>query len=92
MTADEFAQVMWAGFVYWAWKEPDIRQQFAVETGVVITTSSAKVIELAIDAATGHNPLSSTAHSFVEWVTRRHWGVEHAPQKYREFLASKERA
>lgn len=92
MTHDEVTQVMWAGFVHWAWKEPNIRKQFAVETGRVIATTSPTVIQLAIDAATGSDPLSSQAHAFVEWVTRTHWGIEYAPKAYREFLERKERS
>ena len=61
-----------------------MREQFTAVTGVEIR-SVATPIAAAIAAATGAR--ESLASRFIEWATRAHWGVEHAPREYQEALA-----
>ena len=88
MTAfDEINTIAWRDFLVWAWNEPEMRAQFAAKTGVEIQSVTAP-INAAIDAATGAR--KSVAARFIEWATREHWGVEHAPEAYRRTLDPKE--
>ena len=87
MTLDDFNTFAWRDFLTWAWNEPEMREQFTAKTGLEIQSVTAP-INAAIDAATGVR--ESAAARFIEWATREHWGVEHAPAAYRKALASEE--
>ena len=86
-TVDDLNTVAWRDFLLWAWNEPEMRQQFAAKTGVDLGAVTSP-INAAIDAATGLR--ESVAAQFIEWATREHWGLEHAPAAYRESLTPKE--
>lgn len=87
MTPDEFNQIAWRDFVLWAWSEPQMRAQFTAATGIKIQPATSP-IDAAIDVATGAR--DNVMNRFVEWATRNHWGVEHAPAAYQKMLADKE--
>ena len=84
---DDLNTIAWRDFLLWAWKEPEMRTQFAAKTGVDIQEMTSP-INAAIDAATGAN--ASVAARFIEWATREHWGIEHAPAAYQKALTDKE--
>jgi hypothetical protein len=88
LTIDDFNEIAWRDFVMWAWSEPQMRKQFTKATGLKIEASTTP-IEAAIDAVTGAR--KSVMTQFVEWATREHWGLEHAPVAYREMLAKAQR-
>lgn len=89
MTIDDINTIAWHDFLLWAWNEPEMRAQFTAATGINIETVKAP-INAAIDAATGAN--ESLAARFIEWATREHWGLEHAPAAYRNAIPHKETA
>ena len=81
---DAINAIMWAGFVQWAFDEPGFREAFTEATGLAVPPPARNPMETLIDNACGvHN---AAAAKFVEWVTREHWGMEHAPKAYREEL------
>ena len=80
---DDLNTIAWRDFILWAWNEPEMRAEFAAKTGIEIQAVTAP-INAAIDAATGTS--SSFAAQFIEWATREHWGVEHAPAAYQKKL------
>jgi len=82
---DDLNAIAWRDFLVWAWSEPEMRAQFTAKTGLEIQIVTAP-IDAAIDAATGTH--TSVAARFIEWATREHWGIEHAPATYREALAA----
>ena len=86
-TVDDLNTVAWRDFLLWAWNEPEMRQLFAAKTGVDLGTATSP-INAAIDAATGVR--ESVAAQFIEWATREHWGLEHAPAAYKQSLDPKE--
>ena len=86
-TVDDLNTVAWRDFLLWAWNEPEMRQQFAAKTGVDLGMATSP-INAAIDAATGVR--ESVAAQFIEWATREHWGLEHAPAAYQRSLTPKE--
>ena len=90
VTIDDLNAVAWHDFLLWAWNEPEMRAQFTEKTDVKIqsATSPTSPINAAIDAATGVH--ESVAARFIEWATREHWGVEHAPAAYRKKLTDNE--
>ncbi len=83
MTKDDFAAIMWAGFVQWAASEPYMRAAFKDGTGLVLLPPPATPIEAMVDEATG---AARNTAAFIEWVTREHWGLDEAPQSYRNAL------
>lgn len=87
MTLDDFNMIAWRDFLVWAWNEPEMRAQFTAKTGIAIQTVTAP-IDAAIDAATGAS--KSVASRFIEWATRDHWGLEHAPVAYQKAITTKE--
>jgi sulfite reductase alpha subunit-like flavoprotein len=89
VTPDEFNQIAWHSFITWAWSEPQMRKQFTAATGIEIRSAKTP-IDAAIDAATGAR--ESLAAQFIEWATREHWGVEHAPAAYRAAITGKRKA
>ena len=84
---DDLNTIAWRDFLLWAWNEPEMRAQFAAKTGAKIQSVTSP-INAAIDAATGAR--ESVAARFIEWATREHWGVEHAPVAYQRTLDLKE--
>ncbi len=52
---------------------------------------SDRDMNLAFQAASGRefNDSAQYVVQFVEWATLNHFGLEHAPQKYRESLEAK---
>jgi len=86
MTLDDLNTIAWHDFLLWAWNEPDMREQFTAKTGVEIQAVTSP-INAAIDAATGAQ--SSVAARFIEWATREHWGIEHAPIAYQKTITKK---
>lgn len=84
MTRDDFRALAWAAFVEWAAAEQEIRAAFTAETGLPFLAPPETPIEAMIDTATGAD---GNAEAFVEWVTRNHWGLEEAPEAYRNSLA-----
>jgi hypothetical protein len=83
---DDLNTIAWRDFLTWAWNEPEMRAQFTAKTGVEIQSVTSP-INAAIDAATGAR--TSIAARFIEWATREHWGVEHAPAAYQQVIADK---
>lgn len=82
---DELKQIFWASFVQWAANDPDMRAAFTKATGVTITFkvepgTSREVIE---------EELRNRMHHLVEWATREHYGLEHAPKAYRDHVEGK---
>lgn len=88
MTIDDINTIAWRDFLLWAWNQPEMRDQFAAKTGVVIQHVTSP-IEAAIDAATGAR--ESVATRFIEWATCEHWGIEHAPLAYQKAVRTKEK-
>jgi hypothetical protein len=89
MTLDDFNTIAWRDFLVWAWNEPEMRALFTAKTGIEIQAITAP-IDAAIDAVTGAS--KSVAARFIEWATREHWGVEHAPLAYQKALANQSAA
>lgn len=86
MTIDDLNTISWRDFLLWAWNEPQLRAQFTAATGVEFRSTTAP-INVMIDAATGSR--ESLAAQFIEWATREHWGLEHAPKAYQKAIATK---
>ena len=84
---DDLNTIAWRDFLLWAWNEPEMREQFTAKTGIEIQAVTSP-INAAIDAVTGVR--ECIAARFIEWATREHWGVEHAPAAYQKELAGKE--
>ena len=84
---DDLNTIAWRDFLLWAWNEPEMRAQFTAKTGVELRSVTSP-INAAIDAVTGVR--ESVAAQFIEWATREHWGIEHAPAAYRKTLADDE--
>lgn len=81
---DAINAIMWAGFVQFAFSEPRFRDEFTRATGLALPAAPRTAIDALVDNACGlHNAFAA---KFVEWVTREHWGIEHAPKAYREEL------
>lgn len=83
MTLDDLNTIAWHDFLTWAWSEAEMRAQFTAATGLKIETVKAP-INAAIDDATGAS--ESLAARFIEWATREHWGLEHAPAAYQQAI------
>ena len=86
MTSDDFNALAWRDFILWAWDSAELREQFTAETHINLPPATSQ-IETAMDQATG--AAASRANAFVEWVTREHWGLEHAPAAYQTALAAR---
>ena len=83
--------IMWAGFIRFAFAEPSFREAFTAETGLRFMDPPKSAIEAMVDEATGvTNMRELTIKKFVEWATKKHYGLEYAPQSYRDSLATPE--
>lgn len=86
---DAIQAVAWRDFILFAWSQPEARAQFERDTGVRISSAArwASPIEALVDQATGATAdVIATLERFVEWATRYHFGLEHAPRAYQAHL------
>lgn len=82
---EDFRDAAWAGFIQWAHGFAEIRARFTAATGLPLEQRTG--IVGMVDKATGFR--DDVLKQFVEWVTREIWGLENAPQKYRDELEGK---
>lgn len=83
--SDDLKAIFWAGFLRFAWSDPDARAAFTADTGVTIPpTATSPIEQLVDDACTGG--METIAAQFVRWATVNHYGLEYAPQSYRDFI------
>lgn len=88
VTDADFGYPMWRGFITWAYDDADMRAAFVAETGRAWPTEPKNVLERMIDKATSRS--SEHALEFTLWATRRHWGVDDAPEPIRDLLRARE--
>lgn len=81
MTRDEFMEIAWRDFIMWAASSDDMQAAYTAATGRRMLPAALNAFEAAIDEATGVR--ESEASDFVLWVTKNHWGMDEAPEKYR---------
>ena len=84
MTRDEFQALAWRDFILFAAQEPIICAEFTDATGVQFLEPAHSPIEAAIDGVTGVH--ERIYHTFIEWATREYWGLDEAPQAYRDSI------
>lgn len=70
----------WADFIMWCEEQP--------ETGRAYMKPKPP-IEAMIDDATGK--AQDDAFAFARWVTENHWGMEYAPEVFREECERRDR-
>ncbi len=80
MSEDEFNTIAWRDFIVYAWHDKSLRRAFTKSTGVSL--DAVKSTSLS-DYIVGGTPTTGLS-AFVDWVTINHWGVESAPQKWRD--------
>ena len=78
------AEVMWPGFVHWAWGHAEIRRAFTAATGIQLDRRTP--IEVLVDKVTGYR--SDAVAKFIEWATVELYGLEAAPKAVREAIAA----
>lgn len=79
MTHEEFNQIAWRDFLLLASNEQGMLDAFNAETGRHYRARGVSPSDAELAADT---------EAFVRWVTVHHWGVECAPEKYRDELAA----
>jgi hypothetical protein len=87
VTEDDFNAIAWRDFILFAFNDSDCRKAFTEATGIQLGVDRSP-IEALVDSATGSD---GGAGAFVEWVTREHWSIEHAPKAYREEIKARSR-
>ena len=87
MTEDDFNAIAWRDFVAFAWGEPGMREAFTAATSMALMPAARSPIEAMVDIAT--DAQAKALEAFIEWVTRTHWGIDHAPKAYRDTLAKR---
>ena len=79
----------WADFIMWCEKQPETVTAFNAETGRAYMMKPKLPIEAMIDDATGK--VEDDAFAFARWVTENHWGMEYAPEAFREECERRDR-
>jgi hypothetical protein len=82
-----FMEGAWYSFISWAWRFPEMRAEFEHDTGTKLLPQARSGIEQIVDKVTG--AAAGEAAAFVEWATRKHWGIEAAPKLYQQALRKK---
>ena len=77
----------WADFIMWCEEQPETVAAFNAETGRAYMKKQP--IEVIIDEATGKG--LDDAFAFARWVTENHWGMEYAPEAFREECERRDR-
>lgn len=84
LTDAAFGYPAWRGFIAWAIKQPEMREQFTAETGHQWPSAAKNGLEAMIDGATGYH--EKVAEAFMLWATKTHWGADEAPPEVRAAL------
>lgn len=79
---DKLKQIAWASFITFAVNDTDLRMAFTAATGVAFTFK----VEPGTARSVIDEELKARVTHFIEWVTREHYGLEHAPKAYRDSL------
>ena len=88
MSKGGFMDVAWGAFIAWAISEPEMRAAFTKATGRHFMPPPKCPLDALIAQATGADKVRETVEAFVRWATEEHWGMEYAPQRYREAMAA----
>lgn len=81
---DAIKQVFWASFIQWAGNDRAMQDAFTDATGIALTFRVEQMSREEIEAQ-----LTARMHKFIEWATREHYGLEHAPKAYRDHVEAK---
>jgi hypothetical protein len=86
VTQDDFNDVAWRDFIYWAISQVSLMEQFCRETGKQMPSADPSVrrLERMIDEAVGRDDEGEWLVGFVDWATNTIWGAEYAPQAWRD--------
>lgn len=86
---EAFMEGAWYSFISWAWRFPEMRAEFERDTGTKLLPQARSGIEQLVDKVTG--AAAGETAAFVEWATRKHWGLKSAPKLYQQSLRKKSR-
>lgn len=78
----------WADFIMWCEEQPETVAAFNAETGRAYMKPKQH-LEALIDDATGK--AQDDVFAFARWVTENHWGMEYAPEAFREECERRDR-
>ena len=78
----------WADFIMWCEEQPETVAACNAETGRAYMKPKPP-IEAMIDDAT--SKAQDDAFAFARWVTENHWGMEYAPEAFREECERRDR-
>lgn len=87
MTRDDLNTIAWRDFIMWASDQQPMREAFTKSTGIPFLPPAKNGLDALIDKAT--NAHEKTLRAFVQWVTENHWGLEFAPEAYRNEIRAK---
>ena len=86
MDRDQFNEIAWRDFLFFAWSQEDAHAAFRGATGRPQRTSArtgGTPIDTLIDKAMGGQEDDRYMEEFVDWITRNHWGENYAPEKWK---------
>lgn len=84
MTRDDFMEIAWRDFIFWAGANPEMIAAYERATGSKMLAPPRNALEAMIDKATGAQ--AESLEAFVLWVTIHHWGADEAPATYRKAM------
>ena len=67
-------QLVWAGFVQYAWKQEERHREYCESTGAIRPADPKNGMEALVDQATGVQ--AGYPEGFVKWVTENYWNGE----------------
>ena len=77
---DQIMAGAWAGFLHFAYGNPEARVAFTRETGIAWPAAPTSAIDAMVDAATGYQ--EHACFMCAQWATVRHFGLGYAPEAF----------
>ena len=79
---EQFNEWAWRDTIRWCFANTDIRQQFEAATKTPAFTAADIPIDVMVDKVC--EVKDSYMDRFVIWATENYWGIEFAPQRFKD--------
>ena len=84
MSQSALNEIAWRDFILFAWSQEEAHAAFRGATGRPQRSKTNSSLDVLIDKAVGGEEDERYMAEFVDWITKTHWGVDHAPEHWKQ--------
>lgn len=84
MSQSVLNEIAWRDFILYAWSQDEAHAAFRGATGRPQRSKTNSPLDILIDRAVGGEEDERYMTEFVDWVTKTQWGVDYAPEQWKQ--------